>query len=617
MANVLVTKENLDSCLRSIGAHTRIGFDTETTGLFPYLGDRLFALQISTPENNYYFNYNKNGDVILERGTIERAMSAIRSDALVFAHNAKFDLHMVGRDIGPDWCPTFTVHDTEVIDRLFYNQHPNYKLSSLAERAGLEKLSDVVEDYISQNGLYETVCLPGGKEERKPLYSEVPFPLMFEYGCRDVEITLKLGLMQWERILKTTWKQSNPGFPKPYEIEYGMTKVLFDMERHGVLVDQEYSKKAFDAGTEELRTILSEFQTKFGHELVDSAESLGPLLTDRGVKLKPTAKGNLSIANWVLEDYPNDEMCVMLLRYRDVLKRTNTYFGNFLRFSDTKGVVHCNFRQAGTGTGRLSASDPNLQNVSKEDTSDTPIRRALLAFPDSDLLELDYAAQEFRMVLDYANEVELADRIKGGHDPHQATADMSGLSRKQAKTLNFAVLYGVGAAKLSGMLGVDLESAKLFKARYFRALPGVKRFIYAASDVAKIRGYVMNWNGRPYHYPDSKFSYRAANAIIQGGSSEVVKVAMCRIYDYLNQTGLKSRLLLQVHDSIVLKLVRGEEHIIPELQRIMRESYPSKILGMDTTVELSPTTWYDLQKHVPPTGGQVQSSSHDSPPGAA
>lgn len=601
--NILVDESNFDETLFKILQEKFISLDTETTGLYPYQGDRLFALQIGTSNANYYFDFNSELGAINRTAQVISIMEAISKQALVFIHNAKFDLHMIAQEMPEDWMPAFAIHDTLVAARLIFNQHQSYSLASCAERAGMEKLGSLIEDYISQNDLYERVNLPGGKEERKPLYSRVPFELMFEYGCKDVEITRKLGMLQLEGLGKKAWRQRDPSFLNPLQLEYAMTKVLFDMERRGILVDREYSEKAYLEGTELLKQIESEFKSKYSADFVDSAQSLGPLLEARGIKLGVTKDGNLSITNYLLEDHKGDELCDLVQKHRDELKRTNTYFGNFLRFADPQSVIHCNFRQAGTVTGRLSASDPNLQNISKEDESPNPIRKAFIPRPGFVFLELDYMAQEFRMMLDYAKEQDLCAQVERGHDPHQATADMTGLDRKSAKTLNFAILYGVGAAKLSKMLNTSVDNAKLTKARYFRNLPGVKSFIYDATGVARTRGHVVNWNGREYFYPDPQFAYRSPNAIIQGGCSEVVKHSMVLVHAYLSQ--FESKLILQVHDSLLIEAKISElEEILPNIKQLMRDSYPHKLIKMDTSVEMSSTTWYDLRKY-----GEAERSS--------
>lgn len=195
-------------------------------------------------------------------------------------------------------------------------------------------------------------------------------------------------------------------------------------------------------------------------------------------------------------------------------------------------------------------------------------------------------------MLEYANQTDLIEKIKAGHDPHDATAELTGLTRKPAKTLNFGLLYGMGIAKLAAAIGVTYDEAKEFKWTYFGALQKVKNFIKNTSDTQAQRGYIWNWAGRRYYLDDPKWSYKAANSLIQGGCADIVKLAMVRLEEFLQ--AYHSRMVLQVHDEVLFEIDIAELHIIPELCIIMEQAYAAKNMPMSCAISYSPSNFHDM-----------------------
>jgi DNA polymerase-1 len=252
-----------------------------------------------------------------------------------------------------------------------------------------------------------------------------------------------------------------------------------------------------------------------------------------------------------------------------------------------------------------------MQNISKDEDAELPfpIRRAFVPRPDYIFVMIDYNQMEFRLMLDYAGELELIEQIIDGHDPHQATAELVNIPRKPAKTLNFGLLYGMGIKKLALQIGVPVDEAARFKYKYFDALPKVQMFLRKTSKRAEKASLVRDWLGRAFHFPDPEFAYKAANAIIQGGCASVVKIAMVRLGKLLE--GKKSRMLLQVHDELIFEVHKDELYLVEKLQEIMETVYPYRHIPLTCSVSHSLKSWGEPVEGFPEDAkrNQVQNQS--------
>lgn len=240
----------------------------------------------------------------------------------------------------------------------------------------------------------------------------------------------------------------------------------------------------------------------------------------------------------------------------------------------------------------------NCQNIPKEEgEKEFKVRNAFIPREGFCFVEFDFQAMEYRLMVDYAGETSLIEKIKAGLDVHEATGQMMGVPRSTAKTLNFMLLYSGGAQKLADSLRISLPEAKVLKAQYFSALPRVREFIHAVTRTAEQRGFIFNWFGRRLNFPDKDFSYKAPNALIQGGCADIVKLGMNRVHDFLLDK--KSRMILQVHDSILLEVDLNEFSILPEIKEILETAYPTKTLKMEVNCEYSFKSWGTLEKGMP------------------
>ena len=562
---------------QNISTNTDLSYDSETTSLDPFHGSKIFAMTFCTGNNTYYVDPTKfhiwQLKLIFEK-----------SNVTWFMANPTFDLHHLWKNYnikvaGKVW-------DVLTGARLEYNDHMSYSLDSCARRVGLEK-DNAVEKYIEEHKLWEWETIPGKKVRKKNKhYDQVPFEMMFEYACKDAEVTYELG----QKLLKrhTQIDELMPEAPKLTDLmgmECQVTKAILDIEHHGVKVDEKYSKEAFDYYEEAQEIAKKEFKEITGKDFKASPKLYAEVFASEQSLWEFTDKGNPSFESDVIKKFKS-QVAEKILTIRNAKSRCD-FFAGFMHHSDSEGYIHPNFKQNGTSTGRFSSSNPNFQNLSNdEDGGEAYPTRSAIIPPDQDycIVSLDYDQQEYRLLLDYSGEMDLIEEVKKGVDVHQATADLMGVTRKEAKTLNFMLLYGGGSQKLADALGISLAEAQKLKQLYFSKLPNVKAFIQKVIAVAEARGYVHNWAGRRY-FCEREFSYRMPNRVIQGGGADIMKKAIIQVSELLS--GKKSRIFLTVHDELDLYIHKTEIHLISQIKNIMENIYPSKHLKLTVSVSHS------------------------------
>jgi len=597
---IIVTPETFEECVRALFAHTFLAVDTETTGLFPYKKDRLFSIQFSTSSEDYYFNFIEYSPEqkapVLSYDLIPK-LQPLFTRTTLFLQNAKFDMAFLRKE-GINFNEA-QIHDTEVVGRLLRNDHLKYSLDAQCERELGERKDDSVMEWLKKNKKYSIVEIPGKDTPYKAYhFDEVPFELITRYGCKDTRLTFHLAQKQLQQL------DLVPDLSKVVEMESKLIHVCAEIERVGIGLDRDYCQQAADYESKRAEIAEEEFEKITGQDLTDSGKFLGPIFEALGFKPEFTETGEFEVAEGFLSSVTHP-LAEIVLRYRDARKRANNYFKGYLHFVDRHGNVHADMRQAGTRTGRFSYRDPNLQNISGDtEEVEFPIRRAFVPRPGFFFLSLDYKQMEFCMLLDESGQQDLIQQLKSGHDAHDATAKLTGLSRKQAKTLNFGLLYGMGVAKLGAAIGVSREEAAKFKRQYFAALPMVEHFILQCSGAVRQRisrdpgnGWIKTWFGRRGYFDDEKWSYKAANFRIQGGCADVVKIAMCNLHDLLKDK--KSRMVLQVHDELLFEVAFDEQDIIGEIIKTMESAYPARSLPMSVSVGYSLKSFYDIVEEDP------------------
>ena len=574
-----------------------IAFDTETTGLGH--DDRAFCLILADETSAYFIHW----------GTYEDHMGFPPPESCTFhpsevsaglfdlfenkgitwcAHNAKFDLLMLAKEgiqiKGSVWC-------TQAMERLVFNQHPDshYSLHHCAKRRGWEKL-DIVEEYIKKNKLYEKIEVPGKKGKKtKKFFHRVPFDILAEYGLQDGRVHYDLAVDQMERLGK------EDEFVEKNEMRF--TKNAFEMERLGIRFDLNYAKGAMEHEKATLDSVYDKFERLFGEPYDGSRGQTKRVFEHFGIPPGETAKGNESFSSSVLEKHAGEyEIATVIDEIRYFEKRISTYYSTILEQADERGVIYPSIMQSGTGTGRMSYREPNMQNFPKEKDKDLAYYIRGCVKPPFDgwyLVPIDWDQQEFRLLLDYAGEEKLIRAVmEHGEDLHQATADIVGLERDHSKTLSFGLLYGMGVKKLAKQLSVSEAVASEMRGMFFSRLPRVRRVIREMIKRAERRGYVWTWSGRKLYFPDREKCYKAPNHIIQGGCGDIIKLCVNEIREYMRGQRLKSRPYALVHDEIVFAVPEDELEHVQAFKEKMENAYaPQNGMKLTCSVEYSKVSW--------------------------
>jgi DNA polymerase-1 len=367
------------------------------------------------------------------------------------------------------------------------------------------------------------------------------------------------------------------------------------MEWVGIKINRAYVTEAQAFEQREVDRYKREFyDISGGRSFIDSNKALDEAFRACGYDEIPvTEKGNPSFTDAALEGLGGKlAECVRCIRHHE--KRIGTYYSSFLHYAGADDVIHPNMKQGGTETGRFSYSEPNLQNVPKEEHAEdghpSIVRRSFVPRDGKCFVMIDYKQQEYRLMLDYAGETQLIAEVNAGADVHQAMADMVGITRQQAKTLNFAVLYGASSAKIAGMLKIGNAEATHLLNLYYSKLPRVKAFKNAVIKRGEMRGYIINWAGRRCHIDRRDWAYVLPNHLIQGGGADVIKFAMVKIAALLE--GTKSAMTLQIHDELLIAMDPDDFHLIPKVQQIMESVYPAQNgIVLATSVSHSFKSW--------------------------
>lgn len=582
---VLVTQDNIHSVVDSLKKVSTLGIDTETYGLG--IADRMFALQISTQDTAYYFNFHKYDNpvsTLCPKSTVRQLADVFNDTSKVwYAHNAKFEMHKLA-DYGVELAGK--IRDTVVWARLIWNVHFQYSLDACLKRIGLAK-DDEVEKYISKNKCYTMVSIEGKTTKVKlKHYEQVPFPIMFKYGCMDAWGVLQLG------------NKTHKDVDRLYDYalinrEEQLTKATFKMERRGARVDREYTKHGREIETRITNRVTDELTRLSGRPFKNGPKWLRETFDQFGIEYAINEKTNNPKFDKKELAKINHPIAGLVREYRRSTMYSNTYYSTILeKTSDESPYIYANIKTGGTDTLRFSYSSPNLQNVPKEDSDDYDVyvRKNYVPRDGFNIVAIDFRQQEFRLMLDYANEKRLIDAVNNGEDLHQATADLVGCSRKHAKTVNFGLLYGMGVETLAVTLGISVKEAKTLKELYFARFPKIEFFIDRVIRTAKTRKYIKTWTGRLLRFPNKDYAYKAPNHLIQGGCADMVREAIVQCDPILEAK--RSGILIQVHDELVFEIAYEEMNLVPLLKDTMKNIYtPFNGMLMDCSVEISDKSW--------------------------
>ncbi len=558
-------------------ARGHLALDTETDGL-DALRARLIGVSLATaPGRACYLPLRHEGAATAL--TPEVALAALAplladGSVLKILQNAKFDLAVLAGAGVPEITP---IDDTMLI---------SYAQAAGAHGHGMDELAHL---HLGHRPIsYDEVT---GTGRARLAFAAVPLERATAYAAEDADVTLRL----WHRLRPAL--RANQALALYEQIERRLIPVLLAMEREGVLVD-----------AAELSRISVEFAARMAemerdiHALAGrpfnlaSPKQLGEVLFDElklsgGKRMKTGAWGtDAAVLQSLAED--GHEIPARILAWRQLAKLKSTYADALVtQINPATGRVHTSFAMAVTSTGRLSSTDPNLQNIPVRSEEGGRIRRAFIAAPGHLLISADYSQIELRLLAHVADLPSLKDSFARGEDIHARTASevfgvpmagMDALTRRRAKAINFGIIYGISAFGLARQLGTTPGEARLYIDAYFARYPGIRAYMERMKNLAREQGYVQTPFGRRCYIPGindrnaARRAYaerQAINAPLQGGAADVIKRAMVRLAPALAGAGLAARLLLQVHDELLLEAPATEAEATAALVgEVMREA---------------------------------------------
>ncbi len=468
-------------------------------------------------------------------------------------------------------------------------------------------------DAVSIGAEYASVTAPAleevtGKKKLSLILEEEPQKL-YEYACYQAFICKAAFGPVWKRLEEL----SMAGLMR--DMEMPLSRVLYSMERFGIKA----RKEELAAYGEKLAGRIAELETsiweKAGEQFnINSPKQLGEILFEKmGLKGGKKTKTGYSTAADVLEKLaPDYSIVAEILEYRGLAKLKSTYADGLSAFIGEDGRIHTKFQQTVTATGRLSSTDPNLQNIPMRTELGRQIRKVFVPEDGYVLMDADYSQIELRVLAHMSEDAALIEAYAMSEDIHRITAskvfhipfeEVTDLQRRNAKAVNFGIVYGISSFGLSQDLSISTREAKEYIDQYFATYPGIKAFLDKLVRNAKEQGYVETMYGRKRPVPElksSNFAQRgfgeriAMNSPIQGTAADIMKLAMIKVYDGLRAAGLQSRLILQVHDELVIETLKSEvEQVQDILYRSMKDAAK---LAVELEVDLHVgDTWYDAK----------------------
>jgi DNA polymerase-1 len=574
-------------------------FDIETTDIEFFKSD-LVGISISFADEGFYIPFlvpeAERSRLGFTFDLFKGVMQDVFGDENIkkTGHNIKFDiLHLKHtgievRGIGDDSMLTS------------YLIAPNRRAHNLKDLT-LEFLDYRQVDYDSLVGK--------GKDRLSP--ADVPVDRVGRYCIDDSVLSLKLADILGKSIEEKELSQLYR------DIEIPLIEVLTEMEYVGVKIDVDFLKTAAATLTERIGELEQEIYRLAGYQLnLNSSQQLGELLFEKmnlPVKKRTRKTRSYSTDIEVLEELKGFPVVARLIDYRTFKKLLSTYLEGLLERIDAAHRVHTSFNQTVTATGRLSSSDPNLQNIPVGETGGVNVRKAFIPGGGKHLLSADYSQIELRVMAHFSGDEGLIDAFNRDFDIHQYTADTvfgkdplinDQEKRKRAKIINFSVLYGSGPFSLSRELGVGYKEAKKFIDMYFDRYKGVRQFIEQTIRQAEQTQEVNTLTGRIRPIPEIVSSNRtvkengnrmAINTIIQGSAADIIKIAMVNIHRKLNNMNMTSSLIMQVHDELVFEYPPQEESQLFQLVKQEMEQAVTLKVPLKVTLKKGPN-WGDLQK---------------------
>jgi len=572
----ILSDAQLDSWLAKLTSADLVCFDTETTSLDPMLA-KLVGMSFSVEAGSAAYlplmhDYFDAPQQLNFNETLARVKPILENPAIKkVGQNLKYDQHVLanhGIQLNG------IAHDT-LLQSYVFESHKSHGMDALSERhLGISTIT------------FEEVA---GKGAKQVSFNQVTVEVAAEYAAEDADITLQLHQAMYPQIA------ADKKLEYIYcQIEMPVSDILFTIERNGVLIDA----NMLNAQSNEIGMKLVALENQ-AYELAGQPFNLGSpkqlqeiLFGKLGIKpLKKTPSGTPSTDEDVLQelalDYPLPKV---LLEYRGLAKLKSTYTDKLPRMiNPATGRVHTSYNQAVAITGRLASSDPNLQNIPVRSAEGRRIREAFIAPKGSVIVSADYSQIELRIMAHLSQDKGMLDAFANNEDIHRATAaeifgvereNVDNEQRRYAKVINFGLIYGMSAFGLAQNLNIERSAAQSYIERYFARYPGVREYMQNTREIAKQQGYVETYFGRRLWVPEIKSpngmrragAERAAiNAPMQGTAADLIKLAMIAVDKWLKDEKLQSKLIMQVHDELVLEVPESELELVkqrlPELMQ--------------------------------------------------
>lgn len=565
---IVTTWEAFDEWLARIEAATLTALDTETTSLSE-MQARLVGLSLCvTPGVSAYIPLAHRGQDVGPQLPKDEVLARLRpwltnADAPKLLHHAKYDTHVFANE----GIALAGIAEDTMLQAYVLESHRGVGLTELAQR------------YLGRTGVtYESLC---GKGANQINFDQVDIDKAGFYAAEDTDFTLQLHQVLRPRVA------ADAGLDRIYRMEIEVSEILTAIERQGVCIDAaELNRQSHTLGQEMLTLEQKAYELAGQPFNLNSPKQLGEILFGQ-MKLpvvRKTASGAPSTDEEVLSklalDYPLPKV---LLDYRGISKLKSTYTDKLPRMIDpATGRVHTHYSQAAVITGRLASSDPNLQNIPVRTAAGRRVREAFIAQPGGLIVSADYSQIELRIMAHVSDDANLQHAFATGADVHRATAaevfgvgldEVSSDQRRAAKAINFGLIYGMGVFGLAANLGITRDAAQAYIDRYFARYPSVAQYMESTKVSARELGYVQTVFGRKLWLPEIRGgsgprrqgAERAAiNAPMQGTAADLIKLAMIAVQNWIMKEKMASRIVMQVHDELVLEVPQDELEVVRE-----------------------------------------------------
>ena len=571
--HTVLSAEQWTQLFKRLSTEKRFAFDTETTSL-DYRVAQIVGFSVAFDAQDAYYiplaHDYENAPAQLDREQILAQIKPILEDESVqkIGHHLKYDAHVLEN------------HGIELKGWYFDTMLASYVLNAVATRHGMDDVSRLYLSHLTTT--FEQVA---GKGAKQKTFNQIEIETAAHYAAEDAHVTYRLFEVLDAKL------QKHPELVNIlHNVEMPVARVLTIMEENGIELDLGFLDQLGIEFANTMANLESQITELAGQSFnVSSPKQVGEILFDKlGLKGgKKTATGQYSTSESVLEKI-NHPITELILDYRGLSKLKSTYTDGLLKQanSDTHRV-HTSYHQALTATGRLSSTDPNLQNIPVREEIGRQIRKAFIAPQGRVLLAADYSQIELRLMAHFSQDEALVDAFNHGQDVHRRTAaevlgvtleDVTSDQRRQAKAVNFGLLYGMSEFGLTRQLGFSREESRGYIAKYFQRYPGVLDYMERTRQIAREQGFVETILGRRLYTPDIMASNKmikqaaeraAINAPLQGSAADIIKMAMIAVDQMLPKD--QAKMLLQVHDELVFEVDEAiADELAPQLAKVMQ-----------------------------------------------